>query len=263
MSDSKLIIHTPEQIDSEIEDFKLDSFEDGKNYSAAKIKLTREMETDKPILWYSQELIRPHRDENDPFAKRQILKPFTSSNLEAVSDETLTQKFTDTVNAYKKDIPDYAPLTDVHSREMKVFVDEDSAQFIEDIGVSVDGLNSDFSEMESVETNPFYEDAAGSATRLKVELQNVKQKMVQVKETIADEFEEYADPKQLSDDEFASRMALEKVSNHLVQQYLSLSEELKNLKGRLGEVNREVYRETTQKIRLPKQLKESIYDIFE
>ena len=57
--------------------------------------------------------------------------------------------------------------------------------------------------------------------------------------------------------------ALEKVSNHLVQQYLSLSEELKNLKGRLGEVNREVYRETTQKIRLPKQLKESIYDIFE
>jgi|TARA_B100000959_G_scaffold2367_1_gene2678 hypothetical protein len=262
MKNNKLVIHTPDKIDQEIEDFKLDSFEDGKNYSAAKIKLTRDVETEKPIIWYSQELIRNHRDPNDPFGKRQILKPFTSSNLEAVSDETLTQKFQDTVNAYKKEIPDYAPLTDVHSMEMKVFVDEDSAQFIEDIGVSVDGLNSDFSEMESVEANPFYEDAAGSASRLKKELWYVKKQLENVKESIADEFDEYKDPKSFTHDEFAARMALEKVTESLVQRYLSLQEQKKDIESRLGEVNREVYRETTQKIRLPDKLKENIYDIF-
>ena len=256
MNNKKLIIHTPDKINQEMEDFKLESFEDGKNFTSAKIKLTREIETEKPVIWYSQELIRNHRDPCDVFGKRQILKPFTSSNLEAVSDETLTQKFTDTVNAYRKEIPDYAPLTDIHSRDMKVFVDEKTAQFVEDIGISLDGLDSDFSEMESVEATPYYMDVAGDASKFKEELRFLDNQLNQIKESIADEFEEYLDPKKVSDNEFTSRMALEKVSENLVQRLLSLLEQKKDIKSKLGEVNREVYSETTQKIRLPDRLKE-------
>jgi len=263
MNDKKLVIHTPDKIDREVEDFKLDSFEGGKNYSATKIKLTRDVETEKPVLWYSQELIRNHRDPTDPFGKRQILKPFTASNLEAVSDETLTQKFTDTVLAFKEDIPDYAPLTDVHSSSMKVFVDENTAQFVEDIGISLDGLDADFSEMESVQVTPFYMEVAGDASKLKEKLSYLNLQLNRIKESIADEFDDYLDPKTVTDDEFTSKMALENISQSLVQRYLEAKEQKETLESRLGVVNREVYNETTKKIRLPKKLKENIYhDIF-
>ena len=263
MSDSKLVIHTPEKIEQEVEDFKLDTFEDGKNLTAAKIKLTRELDTDKPVLWYSQELIRNYKDPGDVFGKRQILKPFTSSNLEAVGDETLNQKFQDTVLAFKNDISDYAPLTDVHSSSMKVFVDEDTAQFVEDIGVSLDGLDADFSEMESVQATPFYMDVAVDASKLKEELCFLSKQLVQIKESIADEFDNYIDPKTISDDEFTSKMALEKISSSLIQRYLEAKEQKDALESRLGKVNREVYNETTKKIRLPEKLKENMYnDIF-
>jgi len=258
MQDSKLIIHTPDKIDNEIEDFKLDSFEEKRNYSAAKIKLTRDVETEKPVLWYSQELIRNHRDPDDPFGKRQILKPFTSLNLEAVCDETLTQKFKDNINAYKKEIPDYAPLTDVNSQEMRVFIDEDTAQFVEDIGISMDGLDSDFSEMESVKASSFYLDVASEASKLKEELLFLNKQLFKIKEAIANEFEVYLDPKTVSDEEFTSLMALEKVSDSLVQRYLSVKEQKKDIEDRLGKINSEVYSETTKKIRLPERLQENL-----
>ena len=260
MNDNKLIIHTPDKIDGEIEDFKLDRFEDGKNFSTAKIKLTRNAETEKPVLWYSKELIRNHRDPGDPFSKMQILKPFTTSNMEAISDETLTQKFKDTVLAFKNQIPDYAPLTDIHSEKMRVFVDEDTAQFIEDIGVSLDGLGSDFSQMESVDANPFYLDVASDASRLKEKLHELGCQISKIKELIADEFEVYCDPKTLSHDEFNSQMAQQKVPENLTQRYLSLLEDKEVLTSRLKEINHEVFSETTQKIRLPKKIMEGDYE---
>ena len=46
------IIDLPERIDDRIEDFKLGAAEEEKNYTTAKIKLCREPETTKPLLFY-------------------------------------------------------------------------------------------------------------------------------------------------------------------------------------------------------------------
>ena len=165
--------------------------------------------------------------------------------------------------AFKNDIPDYAPLTDVHSSSMKVFVDENTAQFVEDIGISLDGLDADFSEMESVQVTPFYMEVAGDASKLKEKLSYLNLQLNRIKESIADEFDDYLDPKTVTDDEFTSKMALENISQSLVQRYLEAKEQKETLESRLGVVNREVYNETTKKIRLPEKLKENMYnDIF-
>ena len=48
-----LIINTPEKIEAEVEDFRLESLEDEKNFTAAKIKVCRDPEEQKPVVFYS------------------------------------------------------------------------------------------------------------------------------------------------------------------------------------------------------------------
>ena len=258
---NNLIINTPEKIEGDVEDFKMNCLDDSKNFTVAKIKLCRDIENDRPLLFYSQDLTRNFRGETDPFGKKQILKVFTPSNHEAVADVTLTKKFEDTVLAYKKKINDYSPKTDIFSDHMMLFLDEPTAEFISDIGVNIEGLSEDFSEMESVEATPFLDDISADATRLKEEMYFLKGKMVVIKDQMADTFEEYEDPRRMSDDEFALCLARENIPDELVQQYLELKEQIDGVKGRLGEVNTVVFRETASKIKLPERIKGN--DLFQ
>jgi len=258
--ENNLIINTPEKIEGDVEDFKMDCLDDEKNYTVAKIKLCRDIKNDKPLLFYSQDLTRNFRGETDPFGKKQILKVFTPSNHEAVADVALTKKFEDTVLAYKKKINDYSPKTDIFSDHMMLFLDEPTAEFISDIGINVEGLSEDFTEMESVEATPFLDDISADATRLKEELFFLKERMTVVKDQMADTFEEYSDPRKLSDDEFALCLARENIPDGLVQKYLELKEQIDGVKGQLGEVNTVVFRETSTKIKLPERIKG--YDLF-
>ncbi|MBC8198416.1 MAG: hypothetical protein H8E60_11100 [Candidatus Marinimicrobia bacterium] len=259
---SKLIIHTPEKIGEEIDDFKLDSFEDGNNFTSSRIKLTRDIDTDTPTLWYSQELIRNHKCPTDEFGSRQILKPFTSSNMEASVDETLTNKFKDTVLGFKKTVSDYAPLTDINSNSMKLFIDEDTAQFMDDVGVNIEGLDDDFTEMESVSASAFMEDVSKDATKIKEELSFIESRFEKIKESIAYEFEKYQNPHNMSEIEFTQRMTQENIPQKYIQEYLSLNEQLKQLKHKLGIVEREVYSETSRFIKLPQYIEEKTDGIF-
>ena len=257
---NNLIINTPENIEGEIEDFKMDCLDDSKNFTVAKIKLCRDIKNDKPLLFYSQDLTRNFRGETDPFGKKQILKVFSPSNHEAVVDVTLTKKFEDTILAHRNKIRDYSPMTDISSQNMKLFLDEKTAEFVSDIGINVDGLSEDFSEMESVEATPFLDDISVDATKLKEELFFLKERMTVIKDQMADTFEEYSDPRKLSDDEFALCLARENIPGGLVQQYLELKDQINGVKGQLGEVNTVVFRETSTKIKLPERIKG--YDLF-
>ena len=258
----QLVINTQERIDDDIENFRLDRLDEKDNYTVAQVKLCRRAEDDTPLLFYSQDLSRNFRDKNDPLGAKRILKVFTPSNHEAVADETLTHKFHDTVLAFKDRIHDYSPLSDVHSNNMKLFMDEHTAQFVSDIGLNVDGLGQDFSEMESVDCTPFMEDVSVSASSLKSELELLKEKLLIIKGQIAESFEEYLDPAAISNDEFASRMALEHVPDGLVQKYLEASEEIQSVKSKLGEVNQVVFSETSSRIKLPERIKEVNYGLF-
>ena len=258
----QLIINTPERIEDDIETFRLDRLDEKDNYTVAQVKLCRKTEDGSPLLFYSQDLSRNFRDKNDLLGSKRILKVFTPANHGAVIDETLTHKFQDTVLAFKKQIPDYSPLSDVHSDKMKLFMDEPTAQFISDIGINVDGLGQDFSEMESVNCTPYMEDASVSASCLKSELSMLKEKMLLIKGRIAESFDEYLDPASVGDDEFARRMALELVPDGLVQRYLEVSEEIKIVQCKLGEVNQVVFCETSSRIKLPARIKEVNYGLF-
>jgi len=152
-------------------------------------------------------------------------------------------------------------MTDISSKNMKLFMDEGTAEFISDIGINVDVLSEDFSEMESVEATPFLDDISVDATRLKEEMYFLKSRMDVIKDQMADTFDEYEDPHKLSDDDFALCLARENIPDGLVQQYLELKEQIDGVKGQLGEVNTVVFRETATKIKLPERIKG--YDLFQ
>ena len=248
------VIDLPERIDDRIEDFKLGAAEDEKNYTTAKIKLCREPETDKPLLFYSQELIRNFKDPYDPFGKRHLIKVFTPSNHQAVADTSLESKFKDTVLAHKDRILDYSPLTDIHSHDMNLFIDEDTAQFMDDVGINVDGMGEDFQSIESVSASPFHEEVSYDAMELKKELHALEERLTDVKRIMADEFEEYTDPHLLTDSEFNEKLAMEKISSSLSQKYLILKEKIERVKSQLGELSSAVFSEISTIIKLPKAM---------
>jgi hypothetical protein len=260
---SKVVIDTPERLEDDIEDFKLDCVDEEKNYTTAKIKLCRDPENNSPIIFYSQELSRNFKDPSDKFGKRHLIKVFTPENITAVADTTLEGKFNDTIMTHKERIPDYAPLTDIHSEKMNLFMDDETAGFLSDVGVNIDGLGEDFMGLESVSATPFMEDISSDATELKRELADLKGKYLLLKQQMADEFEDYISPGESSDEDFSEALAKEKIPEAYVQTYLALKEQINILKGKLGEVNSMVYSETTAKIKLPKLLEEKEHDIIQ
>ena len=76
--------------------------------------------------------------------------------------------------------------------------------------------------------------------------------VMKISHQMSDEFSDWIEPKTLTDDEFDEKLAVEKVSEGLVQTYLSLKEQISQLKAKLGEVNMAVFEETKSKIKLPK-----------
>jgi len=246
-----VIIDTPARLDEDIEDFKIDAVDDEKNFTVSRVKLCREPDSDKPILFYTQKLSRNFKNPRDPFGKRQIIKAFTPSNFEAVGDTALEKKFTDTVLAHKSEIDDYSPLTDIHSQKMNLFLDEDTAVFLDDIGINVDGFSEDFQSIESVSASPFMEEIAGDAAKLKKELNEFRRDLIIVKQQMADDFKEYLDPNMATEDEFAEALSRENVPADLIKNYLKFKEKINKLESQLGEVSNAVFKETAAKIKLP------------
>jgi len=248
-----VVIDRGDRLEDEIEGFKLDAVDDEKNYTAARLRVCRDPENHQPVLFYSQELSRNFRDQRDPFGKRHLIKVFTPGQFAAATDEVVTGKFQDTILAHQKAIPDYSPLTDIHSSKMNLFIDENTAQFLEDVDVRMDGLSEDFQGIESISATPFMEDIARDATQLKRELAHLKGKCAVVKEQLADEFQRYLDPKTVSDEVFGEALAREgKVPQKLVQSYLVLKERMQELESQLGQFQAAVFNETATKIRLPR-----------
>ena len=80
-----------------------------------------------PVVFYSQELNRNFKNPDDPFGKRHVIKTFTPDNAMASADTALELKFKDAILAHCKSINDYSPLTDIHSNEMDLFIDDQTA----------------------------------------------------------------------------------------------------------------------------------------
>lgn len=254
-----VIINRSERIADAMEDFRLSSLEAQKNYTASSIRLARQAGTDKPLLFYTQELTRNFKDPADPFRQQQIIRVFTPSNFTAVSDSTLEKKFKDTLLAHKPQIETYNPLSDIHSQEMNLFIDEPTAQFIEDIGISISGLSEDFASLESVPATPFMDDVAKGAAELKKELRAVNARLLLLREEMVTHFDQHLDPAKVSDDVFSAALAVESLPSAYIQSYLSLKEQKDMLVSKLSQISSLIFQETRSRITLPSTL-ENVYE---
>ena len=249
---NNVVIDYPQRLEDEIEGFKLDAVDDEKNYTAARLRLCRDSQEGDPVLFYTQELSRNFKDPRDPFGNRHLIKVFTPGRFQAAADEVITAKFQDTLLAHKGKIPDYAPLSDIHSTRMNLFLDEQTAQFLEDEGVRIDGLTEDFAGIESVSATPFMDAVAHDATLIKRELSGLKGKLSFIKDDLAD-YLDNTNVRQVSEDVFAEALArTPSVPAELMTSYLSIRERMNKLEGQLGQVESTIYQETAPKIRLPK-----------
>ena len=167
------------------------------------------------------------------------MKTFTSTNALASADVALERKFKDTVLAHKSVITDYSPLTDIHSDAMGLFVDEDTATFLSDIGINVDGLGEDFLGIESVSATAYMEEVAVDVGKLKSERCSLNGDLARVKEQIKREIGIVNDSMS-----FEELLASHRVSDGLVQRYLSLCEKVRQIQVQLGQASDVVFSET-------------------
>jgi len=246
-----IIIDRPERLDSDIEDFKIEAVEEEKNFTASRIRVCRDPRSEEPVIFYTQELIRNYKSPNDPFGKRWVLKTFSPDNAMAAADVTLERKFSDSILAHKSHIPDYSPLTDIHSNEMGLFLDEDTATYLSDVGINVDGLGEDFSGIETVSATPFMEEVAIDVGKLKGELGDLRSGLRKVQLAILDEIGIERDSISFTDESFDLLLAEHHVSDALVQKLLELKSKISTLEGQIGETSSVVFSETVTRIHLP------------
>ena len=251
------VIDTPERIQQDVEEFRLDCLDREKNFTLSKLKLTRDPETEEPRLFYSQQLIRNFKDDDDPLNRKMFIKAFTPSNVDAVYDTTLDQKYTDSLLAYKPIISDYNPLSDIHSQEMRLFLDDETATFLSDSDVSIDALKEDFLGIESVHATPYHVDLGYDSSRLKQELSSIETEMASLKIEMRREFSNGINLAGLKDEEFERIIANNHSSSGLSQTYLSLKDRIDSIKSRIGELNEELITDTRLQVRLPRLRRDS------
>ena len=247
-----VVIDTPDRIQQDTEEFKLDCLDREKNFTLSKLKLTRDPETEEPRLFYSQQLIRNFKDDTDPLNRKMFIKAFTPSNIDAAYDTTLDQKYTDSLLAYKPVISDYNPLSDIHSQEMRLFIDDETATFLSDSDVSIDALKDDFLGIESVDATPYHIDLGHDSSRLKQELSGHISKMTSLKIEMQKEFSNGINLIDLNNEEFENLISNNHSSSGLVQTYLSLKDRINTIKARIGELNEELITDTRLQVRLPR-----------
>jgi len=249
-----IVIDKPEKLDSDIEDFKIEAVEEAKNFTASRIRLCRDPESEEPVIFYTQELIRNFKNPHDPFGRRWVLKTFSPENAMAAADVTLERKLTDSILAHKSSIPDYSPLTDIHSNEMGLFLDEDTAVYLSDMGINVDGLGEDFAGIETIPATPFMEEVAYDAGKLKSELWPVRNELRKVKQAILDEIGSQRELASIPDESFDLLLAEHHVSDALVQTLLELKSKISTLEVQLGQASSAIFSETVTKIVVKIQL---------
>jgi len=247
----KIVINKPERLDSDIEDFKIDAVEEEKNFTASRIRVCRDPRSEEPVIFYTQELIRNYKSPNDPFGKRWVLKTFSPENAMAAADVTLERKFSDSILAHKSHIPDYSPLTDIHSDEMGLFLDEDTATYLSDVGINVDGLGEDFSGIETVSATPFMEEVAIDVGKLKSELGDLRSGLRKVQQAILDEIGIERDSISFTVESFDLLLVEHRVSDSLIQKFLELKSQITGLESQLGQASSAVFSETVTHIHLP------------
>lgn len=246
-----IVIDKPEKLDSDIEDFKIEAVEEAKNFTASRIRLCRDPESEEPVIFYTQELIRNFKNPHDPFGRRWVLKTFSPENAMAAADVTLERKLTDSILAHKLQIPDYSPLTDIHSDEMGLFLDEDTAVYLSDMGINVDGLGEDFSGIETVSATPFMEEVAYDVGKLKSELMELRNSLRSVQQAILDEIGDRRELASIPAESFDLLLAEHRISDTLVPKLLELKSRISILESQLGQASSVVFSETVTKIHLP------------
>ena len=251
MKKNNLVIDTPQRLEQQIESFKIDAVEQEKNLTSARIRVCRDPGRHTPVIFYQQELNRCFRHADDPLQRRIVLKAFEPNNVNASTDTALEFKFNDAVLAHQSRIDDYSPLTDIHSDQMNLFIDEESATFLADAGIDVDNVGGEFQQIESVAATPFMQQVAGDVHALKVQLADVEKNIGEIK---AQMLSEIGIEGPVEQDRFEQLISQHDVSVGLVQRYLMYKERCDKLRAELNQASDAVFSETKTMIKLPARI---------
>jgi len=134
---------------------------------------------------------------------------------------------------------------------MGLFLDEDTAVYLSDVGINVEGLGEDFTGIETVSATPFMEEVAFDAGKLKSELGTMRNELRKVQQAVVDEIGIERDSISFTDESFDLLLAEHRISNALVQKLLELKSRISSLESQLGQASSVVFSETVTRIHLP------------
>lgn len=171
------ILREGEDFEQSQQNFRYHAANRGENYAVSHVSV---QETDKgeALLCLEREIARPYRNPEERFGvfgSIYRLETYTPEKFAASMHDILNQKVDITALSFDKLIASYAPETDIHSLNQKVYFEEQAARLLGDLGISVDaGFRENFNSLESVGVIPGQRDAIDTAHLLKEEYRQLK-----------------------------------------------------------------------------------------
>jgi len=159
------------------QNFRFQAAQRRENYAVSHVSV-QETPKGEALLCLEREISRPYRRPEErfgTFGSVYELQTYTPETFIASMQDVLNKKVDITALSFDKQIESYAPETDIHHRNQKIYVDEQAARLLGDLGISVDaGFREDFNSLESVGVIPGQMDAIDTAHLLKEEYRRLK-----------------------------------------------------------------------------------------
>ncbi len=171
------ILREGEDFEQSQQNFRYHAANRGENYAVSHVSV-QETGKGEALLCLEREIARPYRSPEERFGvfgSIYRLETYTPEKFAASMHDILNQKVDITALSFDKRIASYAPETDIHSLNQKVYFEEQAARLLGDLGISVDaGFREDFNSLESVGVIPGQQDAIDTAHLLKEEYRELK-----------------------------------------------------------------------------------------
>jgi len=256
--DTVEIVKDSDSFDESQQNFRYHATSRRENFTIAHVS-AEETEKGVPLICVEKEISRPFRNPGEKFGTFGTvyrIDSFTPDKFIASMAEILNGKADITSLSFDKQIPSYAPETDVHHVNQKVFFQEKAAQLLGEHGVSVDtGFAEDFRALESVPVIKGQLDAIETAHQLKQEYRELKRRLEVLEKRIESEINQGL--RGLERINFSNLPEEEKVKHvpfHYQAEWADLAGKLYQLWDIIFKAKREVVGENFKRMAIPESV---------
>lgn len=181
------ILRSSDEFDETQQNFRYRTTTRKDNFAISHVSV-QDTEQGGSIICVEKEISRPFRGNGESFGRFGTvyrLETYTPEKFVASMTDILDAKADITALSYDRNIPSYAPETDVHHVNQKVYFQENAAMLLAEQGVSVDtGFAEDFRSLESVDVMKGQMDAIETAHHVKEDYRLLYRQFTRLEETI-------------------------------------------------------------------------------